>query len=712
MSKIEAPGTEAELLTPARILQTPRQTHRLPLEMSPSTNSSRSPLPAPRQTALGAALLAIAAWTASDAAVHPQAGSAQGTVGFGADAVALAGLEGTWVRNAELSEDPVHRMGTDSQEAADLPAPLAYYAEELSVRRRGLRIESKGHRVFIQNAAGERTLLPLDGVTRSFTHGRKSAAYAGGGVLELATTGVNSTWLWLETFYRSGRQLVHVSESRNFGFPDLSFRTVYDYVDGSPPPADPVDLERIQPSEPTAIRIVPPRRTYRELLSGPVEVRTLVVDPLITTVEFLHDGKPVKQARKAPFKARLRLSDPPREETVEVRAYRDSGAQVDADRIVLNRLDSPFAVRIADLRPVEAEGSSAVSVTSRIAVPRTAVLARVEIYRGERRVAAFDDRDWSRERQGAETVRVDALVEGVEPDDFVRVVARLADGREQEDARLLQEAEYSSEIDVQLVQLQILAVDRDGEPVSDLQPGDFEIEENGERRPVEDLHVSNDVPLVLGIAIDSSVSMGLVWQRLHTVVRRFMAGALDADDRAFLVDFDDTIRLLQPLTGNKPLLTARLNRLLVDGGTALNDGLLFSLLQFRSEPGRRALVVVTDGNDEDSRFTAAQVRDFAESMGVPIYFIGVGRRAPPPILVRKLTRRTGGRLFRIHPDLPPSDLAAGMERVFDRIDADLRHQHVLTYYSNLPPGEGTEPEVRSTRRGVTLKSVLPLYGPE
>ena len=121
---------------------------------------------------------------------------------------------------------------------------------------------------------------------------------------------------------------------------------------------------------------------------------------------------------------------------------------------------------------------------------------------------------------------------------------------------------------------------------------------------------------------------------------------------------------------------------------------------------------MTDGNDEDSRSKAVQVRDFAESMGVPIYFIGVGRSAPPPILVRKLTRRTGGRLFRIHPDLLQSELTAEMERVFDRIDADLRHQHVLTYYSSLPAGEGIEPEVRILRRGLTLKSVLPLFGPE
>ena len=633
------------------------------------------------------------------------------TPGLGVMEIVLGGLEGAWVRNDQLSEDPVHDVERRLQDLDLLPSGLQQFAGGLSRRRQSLVIESGGQAVLLQNALGEQYGTPVDAVARVDAVGNATRAFLVEDSLEIVTMGPGDAWLWVETFHRLDHRLVHQTRSQNLFFPDFHFDTVYDRADG----ALPVDSEITEHTDfehPASVRIVPPRRGYRELLAGPVEVRTLVLDPFVRTVEFFLDGESVKRATREPFKARIRLHDPPREQLLEVRAYGNRARRYGSDRIVLNRLDSPFEVRIAEVRPHDAGEDSAFRVSANVSLPRAAALESVEFYRSRQLVAAFDDRDWGRERQGTDTVHVNALVKGVEPDDFVRVVARLTGGREQEDAELLQEAEYSSEIDVQLVQLQVLAVDRGGEPVSDLHPGDFEIRENGEKRPVENLHVSNDVPLVLGIAIDSSVSMGLVWQRLHTVVRRFMAGALDADDRAFLVDFDDTIRLLQPVTGNKPLLAARLNRLLVHGGTALNDGLLFSLLQFRSEPGRRALVVVTDGNDEDSRFTAAEVRDFAESMGVPIYFIGVGRRAPPPILVRKLTRRTGGRLFRIQPDLPPSDLAAEMEQVFDRIDTDLRHQHVLTYYSNLAPGEGTEPDVRSTRRGVTLKSVLPLYGPE
>ena len=672
-----------------------------------------------RRTAL-AALVVLVLWTAFESPASAQPGPAGDGLGVGDDAPDLAALEGAWVRNAELSEDPVGRMSPAFPKTADVQASeqdfdagrSASFAEQLSTARRGLWIEVDGDRVLMQNAAGERIHLPLDGVARRYTPGRRSAAHAGEGVLELVTTGANSAWLWLETFYRSGNRLVHLSESRNLSFPDMSFSTVYDYRGGSPPPAGRVDLGRIQTSQPAAIRIVPPEHRHREFLTGPVEVRTLVVDPLVRTVEFLLDGKPVREASKPPFKARIRLSSPPREQTIDVRAYRDGGTHVGSDRIVLNRSHSPFTVDIAEIRPLAAKGPSDVSVAVRIAVPRATALTRVEFYLSERQVAAFDDPHWRTGQEAPRTVHVDTVLEDVEPGDFVRVTARLTDGRELEDAELLQGAEYRSEIDVQLVQLQILAVDRDGEPVSDLEPGDFEIRENGERRPVKDLHVSTDVPLVLGIAIDSSGSMALVWQRLHTVLRTFMAGALAANDRAFLVDFDDTVRFLQHPTSNKPLLNARLNRLLVGGGTALNDGVLFSLLQFRREPGRRALVVVSDGHDENSRSRAARVSDFAEWMGVPIYFIGVGRSAPPMVLVRRLTRRNGGQFFRIRPDLPRTEVAAEMERVFERIDADLRHQHVLTYYSSLPPGEGIEPEVRILRRGLTLKSALPLQGIE
>ncbi len=662
------------------------------------------------QTVLGTALLAIAAWTAPEKAVHSQAGSARDASSADADAVSIAAFEGAWVRNRQLSEDPTERLAAVFGTLIDTPEPLRDFAESISVQRRGLHIRAEGGQVTIQNAAGEILRVPIDGRARVDSRGNRTSAYLAGAALEVVTEGGDWVWLWRETYVRSGDRLVQVTESQNLTAVDLNVRTVYDYAEGKPPLASATGAEQATSSRLAAVRIVPPRSKHREFLRGPVEVQALVIDPLIDRVDFLLDGRLVNQSRKPPFSALIRLSDPPREEALEVRGYRDGRSYFGSDRVVLNEVDLPFAVRITDVRPLAEESASAFRVTARIFVPREAALAVVDFFRGEQRIAAFDRPNWREPHDGARAIDVDALVEDVSPGDFVRVAARLADGRKLEDAELPRGAELSNEIDVQLIQLQILAVDRDGNPLSDLQTEDFEVRENGEPLPAENLHVSNDVPLVLGIAIDSSESMQRVWQQLHTVVRRFMAGALNAEDRAFLVDFDDTVRLLQPPTGDRSLLAARLKRLLAEGGTALNDGLLFSLLQFRREPGRRALIVVTDGDDQHSRTKRAQVTDFAERVGIPIYFIAVGWAEPRRGLVRKLSRRTGGRLFRIHPGLPASELAKAMQQVFERIDEDLRRQHVLTYYSNVPAGEGIEPAVRSLRKGLTVKSVLPLQG--
>lgn len=194
------------------------------------------------------------------------------------------------------------------------------------------------------------------------------------------------------------------------------------------------------------------------------------------------------------------------------------------------------------------------------------------------------------------------------------------------------------------------------------------------------------------------------------------------------MDFDDVVRLLQPLSQDKRLLFRALGRLTPWGGTAVNDGLLLSLLQYGREPGRRALVVITDGADYHSRTRPGQSADYAERLGLPIYFIELDQSDETYAVhdpfgiawtarrkereasgrLRWISRRTGGRVFpiRLLVDDPP--WAERIEQVFDQIEEELRHQQVLTYYSDRPEGARIEPEIRVTRRGLRLRSALPL----
>ena len=480
---------------------------------------------------------------------------------------------------------------------------------------------------------------------------------------------------------------------------------------------------------PTAIRIVPPERGYRERLSGWAEVQTLIINPLIVAAEFLVDGRRTERVRRPPFSSHIELDHPPREQILEVRAYDVLGEFAGNDTMVLNRIQRPFTARITEVRVEQKAGGDAVRAQASISVPPSARLERVDFYRSEHLMATIDRFDGSTDTSAQRTTPVEALIEDLRPDDFVRVTARLADGRHAEDAQLLRSSDYNDEIDVQLVQLQVLVTDRAGRPVSGLRPEDFEIRENGKRLAAKQLHTARDVPLVLGLAIDSSASMQPVWRHLKYVAGTFVAVSLTERDRAFLVDFDDTVRLIQPTTANKRLLSNQLDHIVPLGGTALNDGLLFSLLQYRDEPGRRALVVITDGADQHSRSLPEQSTDFAERLGLPIYFIELdnsinpviragglsGRRSHATLQrlnarkrLRRISQQTGGRLFHIGPSGAVKPRTKRIEQVFDRIEEDLRHQHVLIYYSERPPGTALEPEVRMIRRNLKLRSAVPL----
>ena len=536
-----------------------------------------------------------------------------------------------------------------------------------------------------------------------------------------------SGWTRTDDFARQDDKLIRTTAILGGSTRALEVRTVYDPV-GSDHPSVSRSPGTVNPSARAAvIRILPPEREYRELLSGSVQIRTLVTHPGIRTVEFLLDGTPAQRTRRRPFNARLDLADPPREQTLDVRAYDAEGRLVGGERTILNRVDTPFGVRIATVRGEETNGSPAVRVAADILRPRSATLERVDFYLSESLVATRDDFGSATGAGTAGRTRVEALIQDASTRDFVRVRARLTDGRELEDAELLQGAEYQDEIDVQLVQLQVLVVDDRGNPVPDLEPDDFEVREGGVELPVEALFTATDVPLVLGFAIDSSESMLPIWRQLKHVASAFLEQTLTQKDKAFLVDFDRAVRLLQPLTGNKALLGGWLDRVTPWGGTALSDGILFSLLQYGDEPGRRALVMVTDGADLHSRQRPEDPADLARRLGLPIYFVEMDnpltelvkgpdgmpltRRNSHPRArkrIRRISEETGGRHFHIDPLAEDPPWTERIARAFDRIEEDLRRQHVLTYYSSQPRGAPIGPEIRIARPGLKLRSAVPL----
>lgn len=493
------------------------------------------------------------------------------------DGVSLTPLLGPWMRKEGLSDDPVEKTASlypGNNYAARL---LRRLARDAADRFDTLLIRVKGEAIVVLDDRGILRAYPLD-VGKRTNHGPDNVE---GRILsfnESPTIGTsNAEWRRVETLSRDGDQLVRVAEFRGHRTAGVKFQTVYDRPERvlGPHPPDIRPPERL--AEAAAIRIVPPRRGYRELLTGSHGFQTLVIDSRTATVDFIVDGQLAAVTRRPPFATDLELAAPPREQRLEVRAWGPGGEYVGSDTAVLDRLDRSFAVRIAEIRPQHPGENAPVRVGAAVTVPRNAVLDRVDFHRGEEPVFTLDDFAEEAALHTRGTVHVEALIADIDPNDFVRVSAHLADGREREDAQLLQGAGYRSEIDVQLIQIQVLVTDRRGNPVSALSAGDFEIREHGQPRPVERLHSALDVPLVLGLAVDSSDSVLPIWRELHAIAANFLETALAPGDRAFVVDFDDAVRLLQPLTEDRDLLSRTLGRLSPWGGTAVNDGLLFSL---------------------------------------------------------------------------------------------------------------------------------------
>ncbi len=378
-------------------------------------------------------------------------------------------LLGPWIRNDSYSEHPVRKVDALSVESEDDLSRMRVLAEAVAESTATLMIRILGQDVVLLDSRGSTLSVPYDGKRRRLGGGVRGRVLEAGEALTIEM--IASDGRQVDTFFREREWLVRWTDIEPRGLPPFQIDTVYERPG---PPPDPDSLV----TEPRAtIRIVPPERGYGELLSGRVEIQTLIIDPRIAEVDFSLDDERVRRVRKRPFGTRIRLADPPRRQQLEVLAYDENQDYLGRDEYLLNEIDRPFAVRIAAMSSIQLDGNAAIRVAASLSLPRTATLEQVEFYRSDLLVEAVRDFGGQAAARAPRTIQVDALIDGGLPDDFIRVVAKLADGREREDAQLLQGSEYQSEIDIQLAQFQVLVTDRDGNPVSGLSPEDFEIHE-------------------------------------------------------------------------------------------------------------------------------------------------------------------------------------------------------------------------------------------
>ena len=299
-------------------------------------------------------------------------------------------------------------------------------------------------------------------------------------------------------------------------------------------------------------------------------------------------------------------------------------------------------------------------------------------------------------------------------------VATLDDGSRAEDVVFLNSSGLTESLDVHLVELYTAVVDQKEAPVHSLTRNDFAVLENGKPQPIERFKETTSDPMTIGLAIDSSESMKEEIIDLQETASLFLQMALAYEGRAFLIDFDSELRLRQSTTSDLKALQKSAQHLTADGGTALYDAIVFGLLQFQGVSGKKALVVLTDGHDQISRYDYDAVIGVAKESGVPVFIIVLdtetrayissaglmsgGNR--PLVLLQKIADQTGGKAYHLRSP-------EGLVKVYEEIDKELRSQYLLTYRpSGGMSGGWRDVDVRVKKKGLRARAVAGYYAEE
>jgi Ca-activated chloride channel homolog len=423
-------------------------------------------------------------------------------------------------------------------------------------------------------------------------------------------------------------------------------------------------------SDETRLRIVP---LPEELLSGLQHIETIAVGENIRSVEFYLDGRKVMVKRQAPFTLDLDFGDVPQVRKIRAVALDEKGQFLTGDEVVVNTGTDPFRVRITAPRVAfKLHGRTRVEMS--VNVPEGKKLDFVQLYLNDTPITKLYDPPF------VQTIEIPAK-EGV---GYIRAVATLKDDPTPpvEDVVMINTPDYMEEINVHLVELPTTVL-VGGKPKNDLPQGAFKVLDEGKEIKITKFEYVKDLPLSIGLAVDTSGSMQPRIVEAQRAGAQFFQNVMRGGDKAFLVAFDTQPSLIQKWSPRLADINAGLAKLRAEESTALYDAIVYSLYNFLGVKGQKALVVITDGKDTASKFSFDQALEYARRSAVPIYGIGIGIR-PTEVDVKyklsKFVNETGGNVYYI-------ERAEDLKRVYDEIQNELRSQYVLGFY----PPDGVKP---------------------
>src|SRR5580698_7189983 len=254
-------------------------------------------------------------------------------------------------------------------------------------------------------------------------------------------------------------------------------------------------------------------------------------------------------------------------------------------------------------------------------------------------------------------------------------------------------------VDVDVVNLYCAVRNKQNALLGNLEKGDFNLAEDGTSQTIKYFTRETDLPLTIGLLVDVSGSQRNLIEIERRAASAFFSSVLRKKDVAFLISFGADSELLQDLTGSPRELQNGLNHLKLNAGfSGINSGPVPTMSHARGtvlydavylaandmlskEAGRKAIVLITDGQDEGSTLTEKAAIEAAQKADAIIYGIlyvdrqfygGFGGGYSGESVLKQMSEETGGRLFRV-------DRKDTLESIFDQIQQEMRTQYAIGY---------------------------------
>lgn len=402
------------------------------------------------------------------------------------------------------------------------------------------------------------------------------------------------------------------------------------------------------------------------LVSGFLTV-PVAAQPPVAKLELLINGVPYTSALGQSMNAQVNVGYYIRRLRMRAVGYDAQGNVVGDDEMVVNDPRPPFRVRLQG--PQEWPESGPIELHANVLRPDEISIQAVDFFVGEEKVATATQPPY------AATIDAAKFPGAI----YARVVARSTRGDEANDVLFFGDrAHAQTDVTVQQIGVSV------AEGNAPLRADQITLVDNGKPRPIERLVASSDQPLNVILLIDYSESMLEELPVVKEAAKQFARALLRPQDRLALAGFNQRTFWLTGYTNDWNDVAAAVDRVKPIGETHLYDSVIEMLYEIQKVPGRHALVVLTDGVDQGSRFKLDHLVHYARYAGVPVYPVvknkslsrwmklGIGR-----LQARKLDRvaeDTGATYFIIQSE---RELAG----VYTRIAQELRQQYQIDFYS-------------------------------